>query len=139
MRKAQLKGVKRCFKRKMETRKRRIIFKVAFQKIKQVRRPEKTNTKVPRDRTRLVAGTLWTCVGALLLFCLLSVLLSVNTRSTVNDLRNQSSKPADSEKQNMSTTAAENFLSGFINEYINVKNNHSHYLLSLLITLLEPI
>ncbi|ATO09432.1 conjugal transfer protein [Bacillus sp. NEAU-CP5] len=99
------------------------FFKAAIQKIKQVRRPEKTNVKVPRDHTRLVAGTLWTCVGALLLFCLLSVLLSVNTRSTVNDLRNQSSKPADSEKQNMSTTAAENFLSGFINEYINVKNN----------------
>ncbi|MDF3257416.1 conjugal transfer protein [Bacillus velezensis] len=99
------------------------FFKAAIQKMKQVRRPEKTNTKVPRDRTRLVAGTLWTCVVALLLFCILSVLLSVNTRSAVNDIRNQSSKPAESEKQKMSTTAAENFLSGFINEYINVKND----------------
>ncbi|KJR71066.1 conjugal transfer protein [Bacillus velezensis] len=99
------------------------FFKAAIQKMKQVRRPEKTNTKVPRDRTRLVAGTLWTCVGALLLFCILSVLLSVNTRSAVNDIRNQSNKPAESEKQKMSTTAAENFLSGFINEYINVKND----------------
>lgn len=37
------------------------FFRAAIQKIKQVRRPEKANIKVPRDRTRLVAGTLWTC------------------------------------------------------------------------------
>ncbi|MGF9749572.1 conjugal transfer protein [Bacillus velezensis] len=99
------------------------FLRTAIQKIKQVRRPEKPNIKVPRDRTRMIAWTLWTCVGALLLLCILSVLLSVNTRSAVNDIRNQSSKPAESEKQKMSTTAAENFLSGFINEYINVKND----------------
>lgn len=119
-----LKGVKRLLRKENETEKKEeSFFRAAIQKMKQVRRPEKATKKVPRDHTRLIAGTLWTCIGTLLLFCILSVLLSVNTRSAVNDLRNQSSKPAENEKQKMSTTAAENFLSGFITEYINVKND----------------
>ncbi|MED4801923.1 conjugal transfer protein [Bacillus atrophaeus] len=99
------------------------FWRSAIQKLKRVKRPEKASRKVPRDRTKMVAVTLWSSLSALLLFSLLSVLLSVNTRSAVNDIKNNSNKPFDEAEQKISVTAAENFLAGFIAEYVNVKND----------------
>ncbi|MCY8544763.1 conjugal transfer protein [Bacillus vallismortis] len=99
------------------------FFRSAFQKLKRIERPEKDKQKVPRDRSKLIAVTLWSCVGGLLFICLLAVLLSINTRSQLNDMKEEANKPTNNDKQKISVTAAENFLSGFINEYVNVKNN----------------
>ncbi|MEC1900716.1 conjugal transfer protein [Bacillus atrophaeus] len=99
------------------------FWRSAIQKLKRVKRPEKASKKVPRDRSKMVAVTLWSSLSALLLFSLLSVLLSVNTRSAVNDIKNNSNKPSDEAEQKISVTAAENFLAGFIAEYVNVKND----------------
>lgn len=95
----------------------------AIQKLKRVQRPEKANKKVPRDRSKMVAVTLWSCLSTLLFFFLLSLLLSVNTRTAVNDIKHNSSKPPEKVEQKISIAAVENFLAGFINEYVNVKNN----------------
>lgn len=99
------------------------FFRAASQKIKRVKKPEKTKKIVPRDRSKMVAVTLWTLLSSLLVFSILAVLLSVNTRSVVNDVRRDFSQPKEDEQKQMSVTAADNFLSGFIHEYVNVKND----------------
>ncbi|MBD5018811.1 conjugal transfer protein, partial [Xanthomonas citri pv. citri] len=88
------------------------FFRSAFQKLKRIERPEKDKQKVPRDRSKLIAVTLWSCVGSLLFICLLAVLLSINTRSQLNDMKDETNKPTNDDKQKISVTAAENFLSG---------------------------
>ncbi|MDE1384346.1 conjugal transfer protein [Bacillus paralicheniformis] len=115
--------IKRRVKRLPE-KKEESFFRSIAQKIKRVQRPEKAKKKVPRDRSKIVAVTLWSCLSVLLLFSLLSAVLSVNTRSVVNDIRIDSTKPSKENDQKISIPAAENFLTGFINEYVNVKNDH---------------
>lgn len=105
-------------------RKDESFFHSMIQKIKRVQRPEKTSKKVPRDRSKMVAISVWSCLLALLAFTLLSAFLSVNTRSVVNDIRVDAAKPSKQDKPEVSVPAAENFLAGFINEYVNVKNDH---------------
>lgn len=99
------------------------FFRAVIQKLKRIKKPEKAKKIVLRDRSEIVAVTLWTVLSSLLVFSLLAVLLSVNTRSVVNDVKRDFSKPKEDEQKQMSVTAAENFLSGFIHEYVNVKNN----------------
>ncbi|MEC1053547.1 conjugal transfer protein [Bacillus paralicheniformis] len=111
-------------KESLPEKKEESFFRSVIQKIKRVQRPEKAKKKVPRDRSKIVAVTLWSCLSVLLLFSLLSAFLSVNTRSVVNDIRINSNKPSDQDKQKISVPAAENYLEGFIGEYVNVKNDH---------------
>lgn len=99
------------------------FFRAVIQKIKRVKKPEKAKKIVPRDRSKVVAVTLWTVLSSLLVFSLLAVFLSVNTRSVVNDVRKDFNKPEEDEQKQISVTAADNFLSGFIHEYVNVKND----------------
>ncbi|MDW7614291.1 conjugal transfer protein [Peribacillus simplex] len=99
------------------------FFRAVYQKIKRVKKSEKAKKIVPKDRSKMVAVTLWTVLSSLLIFSLLAVLLSVNTRSVVNDVRRDFSKPKEDEQKQMSVTAADNFLSGFIREYVNAKND----------------
>lgn len=52
------------------------------------------------------------------------MLLSINTRSVVNDIeRNQERN--SKQKEEVSIVAGERFLSGFIEQYINVKNERA--------------
>ncbi|MEC0490202.1 conjugal transfer protein [Bacillus licheniformis] len=95
------------------------------QKIKRVKRPEKTKKKVPRDRSKMVAVTVWAGILALLAFSFLAVLLSINTRSVVNEVRSERSQPKEEKQKQLSIPAADNFLSGFITEYVNVKNDQA--------------
>jgi len=44
------------------------------------------------------------------------VLLSINIRSQFNDMKDEANKPTNDDKQKISMTAAEKFLSGFIKE-----------------------
>ncbi|MDM5197031.1 conjugal transfer protein [Fictibacillus enclensis] len=99
------------------------FFRAVHQKINRVKKPGKAKKVVPRDRSKMVAVTLWAILSSLLILSLLAVLLSVNTRSVINEVRRDFNKPTEDEQIQMSVTAAENFLSGFIHEYVNVKND----------------
>lgn len=94
------------------------------QKLKRIKKPEKTKKNVPRDRSKMVVVTVWIGIFALLVFSFLAVLLSINTRSVVNDVFRKASQPKEEQKQ-LSIPAADNFLSRFITEYVNVKNDQA--------------
>nr|WP_144531475.1 conjugal transfer protein [Bacillus paralicheniformis] len=110
-------------KESLPEKKEESFFSSVIQKIKRVQRPEKATKKVPRDRSKMVAISVWSCLLVLLAFTLLSAFLSINTRSVVNDIRVDANKPSKQDKPEVSVPAAENFLTGFINEYVNVKND----------------
>ncbi|MEC1183125.1 conjugal transfer protein [Bacillus altitudinis] len=93
-------------------------------KLKSVKKPEKKPKSIPRDRTKIIAVGIWSMIAALVFFAFLSVLLSINTRSVVNDIeRNQERN--SKQKEEVSIVAGERFLSGFIEQYINVKNERA--------------
>lgn len=98
---------------------------LAFKKkLKGVKKPEKKPKSIPRDRTKMIAIGVWSMIATLIFFAFLSVLLSINTRSVVNDIeRNQERN--SKQKEEVSIVAGERFLSGFIEQYINVKNERA--------------
>ncbi|MFP3386349.1 conjugal transfer protein, partial [Tritonibacter sp. SIMBA_163] len=53
----------------------------------------------------------------------ISVLLSISTRSALNDIERQQTQNSK-QKEEVSIVAGERFLSGFVTEYINVKNDN---------------
>lgn len=71
----------------------------------------------------MIAIGIWSMIATLIFFAFISVLLSINTRSVVNDIeRNQERN--SKQKEEVSIVAGERFLSGFVAEYINVKNDN---------------
>ncbi|HBU90662.1 MAG TPA: hypothetical protein DEB53_05575 [Bacillus pumilus] len=93
-------------------------------KLKAVKKPEKKPKSIPKDRSKMIAIGVWSMIGTLIFFAFLSVLLSINTRSVVNDIeRNQERN--SKQKEEVSIVAGERFLSGFIEQYINVKNERA--------------
>lgn len=92
-------------------------------KLKSVKKPEKKPKSIPKDRSKMIAIGIWSMIATLIFFAFISVLLSINTRSVVNDIeRNQERN--SKQKEEVSIVAGERFLSGFITEYINVKNEN---------------
>ncbi|MFS3916070.1 conjugal transfer protein [Bacillus australimaris] len=92
-------------------------------KLKAVKKPEKKPKSIPKDRSKMIAIGIWSMIATLIFFAFLSVLLSINTRSVVNDIeRNQERN--SKQKEEVSIVAGERFLSGFIEQYINVKNEN---------------
>lgn len=63
-------------------------------------------------------------IGVLVFFAFLAVLLSINNRSALNDLARQQEQNSK-QKEEVSIVAGERFLSGFIEQYINVKNDRA--------------
>lgn len=99
------------------------LFSAFKKKLKAVKKPEKKPKSIPRDRTKIIAIGIWSMIATLIFFAFLSVLLSINTRSVVNDIeRNQERN--SKQKEEVSIVAGERFLSGFVAEYINVKNDN---------------
>ncbi|MCY7569306.1 MULTISPECIES: conjugal transfer protein [Bacillus] len=93
-------------------------------KLKGVKKPEKKSKSIPKDRSKMIAIGIWSMIATLIFFAFLSVLLSINTRSVVNDIeRNQERN--SKQKEEVSIVAGERFLSGFIEQYINVKNERA--------------
>ncbi|MCL4097194.1 hypothetical protein BV454_00512 [Bacillus altitudinis] len=93
-------------------------------KLKGVKKPEKKSKSIPKDRSKMIAIGIWSMIATLIFFAFLSVLLSINTRSVVNDIeRNQERN--SKQKEEVSIVAGERFLSGFIEHYINVKNERA--------------
>ncbi|MBK4214125.1 conjugal transfer protein [Bacillus pumilus] len=92
-------------------------------KLKGVKKPEKKSKSIPKDRSKMIAIGIWSMIATLIFFAFISVLLSINTRSVVNDIeRNQERN--SKQKEELSIVAGERFLSGFVTEYINVKNEN---------------
>ncbi|UYO37185.1 conjugal transfer protein [Bacillus zhangzhouensis] len=92
-------------------------------KLKSVKKPEKKPKSIPKDRSKMIAVGIWSMIATLVFFAFLSVILSINTRSVVNDIeRNQERN--SKQKDEVSIVAGERFLSGFVTEYINVKNEN---------------
>ncbi len=92
-------------------------------KLKAVKKPEKKPKSIPKDRSKMIAIGIWSMIATLIFFAFLSVLLSINTRSVLNDIeRNQERN--SKQKEEVSIVAGERFLSGFVAEYINVKNEN---------------
>jgi len=93
-------------------------------KLKAVKKPEKKPKSIPKDRSKMIAIGIWSMIATLIFFAFLSVLLSINTRSVVNDIERNQVKNSK-QKEEVSIVAGERFLSGFIEQYINVKNERA--------------
>ncbi|ABV61264.1 conjugal transfer protein [Bacillus pumilus] len=93
-------------------------------KLKGVKKPEKKSKSIPKDRSKMIAIGIWSMIATLIFFAFLSVLLSINTRSVVNDIERNQVKNSK-QKEEVSIVAGERFLSGFIEQYINVKNERA--------------
>ncbi|MCY7566757.1 conjugal transfer protein [Bacillus safensis] len=98
---------------------------LAFKKkLKGVKKPEKKPKSIPKDRTKMIAIGIWSMIATLIFFAFLAVLLSISNRSALNDLARQQEQNSK-QKEEVSIVAGERFLSGFIEQYINVKNERS--------------
>ncbi|MFB8733960.1 hypothetical protein ACEQPO_08450 [Bacillus sp. SL00103] len=70
----------------------------------------------------MIAVGVWSLPGTLVFFAFLAVLLSISTRSALNDIERQQTQ--NSKQKESFYVAGERFLSSFITEYINVKNEN---------------
>ncbi|MGE6626834.1 conjugal transfer protein [Bacillus pumilus] len=93
-------------------------------KLKGVKKPEKKPKSIQKDRSKMIAIFIWSMIGTLVFFAFLAVLLSVSNRSALNDLARQQEQNSK-QKEEVSIVAGERFLSGFIEQYINVKNDRA--------------
>lgn len=93
-------------------------------KLKAVKKPEKKPKSIPKDRSKMIAIGIWSMIATLVFFAFLAVLLSISNRSALNDLARQQEQNSK-QKEEVSIVAGERFLSGFIEQYINVKNERS--------------
>ncbi|MBP2079642.1 conjugal transfer protein [Oceanobacillus polygoni] len=95
----------------------------AVGKLKQIKKPEKSKG-VRKDTSKRTAFLVWSLILGMLFIAFLSILLSVNTRSTLNET-NRLVQANENEKgeEEFSHESANEFLSNFIREYINVSND----------------
>lgn len=90
-------------------------------KVKQVHRPKKEKSNVRKDNSKRIAFFVWTLIFGMLFIATLSILLSVNTRSTLNETNRNLLAAEDEETQEeISQEQANEFLSSFIRVYMNV-------------------
>lgn len=92
-------------------------------KIGQIERPKKENSQVRKDTSRRTAFFIWSLILGLFFLAILSVLLSINTRSTLNETnRLAAANENDDVEEEIPKELANEFLSNFVKEYINVSN-----------------
>lgn len=99
------------------------LFLAFKKKLKAVKKPEKKPKSIPKDRSKMIAVGVWTMIGTLVFFAFMAVLLSISTRSALNDIERQQTQNSK-QKEEVSIVAGDRFLSDFIIEYINVKNEN---------------
>ena len=91
---------------------------------KQIKVPKKRKSPMKKDHSKRTALAVWSMLSTIVIFSILTVMLSVNTRSglnTTNAMLNQENVEVE---ETMSQPLAEQFLSGFIPTYINVTNTN---------------
>ncbi len=92
-------------------------------KIEQIERPKKEKNHVRKDSSKRTAFFIWSLILGMLFLAIVSVLLSINTRSTLNET-NRLVEANENEEviEEIPVESAHEFLSNFIKEYINVPN-----------------
>lgn len=92
-------------------------------KIEQIERPRKEKSHVRKDTSKRTAFFIWSLILGMVFLAIISVLLSVNTRSTLNETnRLVQAKGNEKVTEEIPVESAHEFLSGFIKEYMNVSN-----------------
>ncbi|MDO6450545.1 conjugal transfer protein [Oceanobacillus profundus] len=90
-------------------------------KFRQIKKPDKERSSVRKDHSKRTAFFVWLLIIGMLFIATVSILLSINTRSTLNET-NQSIVARENEevKEEIPYASANEFLSSFVQEYINV-------------------
>ncbi|MCC2251779.1 conjugal transfer protein [Virgibacillus sp. AGTR] len=92
------------------------------ERIKRVKVPKKEKSFIKKDHSKLVALAVWSLLVGILFICILTIFLSINTRSVLNDTKKVvHSRDETEEREEISIPSAEQFLTGFISQFINVK------------------
>lgn len=92
-------------------------------KIKQIKRPTKTKSYVRKDTSKRTAFFIWSLILGMLSTSILAFLLSFNTRSVLNETNRIVEAREEGEViDEIPKESANEFLSNFIREYINVPN-----------------
>lgn len=94
-----------------------------WKKIERIEKPKKEKNFVRKDTTKIIAFFVWTLILGMLFLSIVSVFLSLNTRSALNKV-NDAVQINDGEEseETIPIESAQEFLSGFIKEYMNVSN-----------------
>ena len=87
---------------------------------KQIKVPKKRKSPIKKDRSKRTAFAVWSMLGTIVFLSILTILLSVNTRSGLNTTNAMLNQDEIEIEETMSQPLAEQFLSGFIPTYINV-------------------
>ncbi|WP_160141818.1 conjugal transfer protein [Salicibibacter halophilus] len=90
-----------------------------------IHKPEKEKSGIRKDTSKRTAFAVWGLIGGLLFFSTLAVMLSINTRSTFNDLRvavNDDDAEQEEESE-LDIVSADFFLRDFVDAYINVSDD----------------
>ncbi|MBP2079783.1 conjugal transfer protein [Oceanobacillus polygoni] len=92
-------------------------------KFRQIKKPEKDRSSIRKDHSKRTAFFVWLLIIGMLFLATLSILLSINTRSILNET-NQLVEASENEevKEEIPHASANEFLSSFVREYINVPN-----------------
>ncbi|MBB6449765.1 hypothetical protein HNR44_001743 [Geomicrobium halophilum] len=90
-----------------------------------IHKPEKEKSGIRKDTSKRTAFAVWSLIGGLLFVSTLAVMLSVNTRSTFNDLRAAVNDDDDQQEEegDMDIITADTFLRDFVDAYMNVSND----------------
>lgn len=90
-------------------------------RMSRIQKPEKKKSSVRKDHSKGIAFLVWSMLGTIVFLSVLTILLSVNTRSALNDINaHLFSDEENKEDSDFSIEGAKYFLSGFVNEYVNV-------------------
>ncbi|MEY8749658.1 conjugal transfer protein [Alkalicoccobacillus gibsonii] len=91
---------------------------------KQINVPKKRKSPMKKDHSKRTAFVVWSMLATIVIFSILTVMLSVNTRSGLNTTNAKLNQENVEVEETMSQSLAEQFLSGFISTYINVTNTN---------------
>lgn len=94
-------------------------------RFKRIKVPTKQRSMIRKDHSKRTATAVWSLLGSIVVLSILTILLSINTRSALNETNaHLSDEGNEEETQSISLPAAEQYLSGFIDVFINVQNTH---------------
>ncbi|MGN7312667.1 conjugal transfer protein [Alkalicoccobacillus gibsonii] len=100
------------------------IFKRIKGRTQKIKIPQKRKSPMKKDHSKRTALGVWSLLGSIVVLSILTILLSVNTRSGLNITNAMLNEKETEVKETMSQPLAEQFLSGFIPTYINVTNTN---------------
>lgn len=90
-------------------------------RMSRIQKPEKKKSPVRKDHSKGIAFLVWSMLGTIVFLSVLTILLSVNTRSALNDISAHLFSEEDTKQDSdFSIEGAKYFLSGFVHEYVNV-------------------